>query len=417
MELDKSTLFGIFDNFNASNELPSITSLQENYGISDSLSRVYRIMLENKDFLSAYFKGDKELLETSVRYKKQTQKLNDTNRIERKSFREYARVENAIEEYSKGLLDIFKNNNLQIRTVLHKSNDRAVGVFQLSDTHFNELVELSGNHYDFTVASKRMQKMVNDARVYFNSKGVKTVLFALTGDLLNSDRRLDELLSESTNRSKATFLAVQIIENMLLDLNQDYNVLVASVTGNESRVGKDVGWQHQVASDSYDLTIYRVLEYIFKGKRGVEFIGGDELTKVVNLLGHNWLLIHGHQSGFNANPGHSVSKLVRLYSDKGIQIRYVVFGHIHEAMIADMYARSSSTVGSNSYSENALMLTSRASQNIYVQYDNGNIDGIKIDLQNCDDYEGYPIQKELEAYNAKSASKIHNNETIFKVVI
>lgn len=30
---------------------------------------------------------------------------------------------------------------------------------------------------------------------------------------------------------------------------------------------------------------------------------------------------------------------------------------------------------------------------------------------------GYPIQKELEEYNAKSASKLHEEETIIKVVI
>ena len=120
---------------------------------------------------------------------------------------------------------------------------------------------------------------------------------------------------------------------------------------------------------------------------------------------------------FSANISQAIAKLVRLYSDKGINLRFVIFGHIHEACIADMYSRSSSLVGGNSYSENGLMLTSRASQNIHIQYDNGEIDSIKVDLQDVENIVGYPIQEELEAYNAKSASKIKESETIIKIII
>ena len=73
-------------------------------------------------------------------------------------------------------------------------------------------------------------------------------------------------------------------------------------------------------------------------------------------------------------------------------------------------------VGANDYSEKALNLGGRVSQNAYVFYDNGNRDGIKIDLQNVD-CEGYNIDKTLEAYNAKSAKKSKKTETIFKVVV
>ena len=73
-------------------------------------------------------------------------------------------------------------------------------------------------------------------------------------------------------------------------------------------------------------------------------------------------------------------------------------------------------VGANDYSEKALNLGGRASQNAYVFYSNGNRDGIKIDLQNVD-CNGYDIDKSLEAYNAKSAKKNRKRETIFKVVV
>jgi len=412
MNLDENVLRDVINNKGIGR-----IKIMDMYNVSDAEARFYVAISENMDIIGRFFETDKELIESSVRSRKQAQKFQDINRIERKSFREYSRIENAVESYTEQLVKVFSENPMQIKTTRHQINNQAIGVLQLSDTHFNELVEIDGNTYDFTIASKRMQKFVDKAITYFKSSGIGTVLIAMTGDLLNSDRRLDELLSNATNRSKATFLAVQIIENMIIDLNKHFNVSIASVCGNESRVGKDVGWQHQVASDNYDMTIYTILEYHMRGMNGITFIGGDQLTKVVNICGYCWLLVHGHQSGFAQSTTQAISKMIRLYSDKGIHIRFVIFGHIHEAMIGDMYARSSSSVGSNSFSENALMLTSRASQNIHIQYENGEIDSVKIDLQETDGYEGYPIQKELEAYNAKSASKMFGNEVVMKIVI
>ena len=73
-------------------------------------------------------------------------------------------------------------------------------------------------------------------------------------------------------------------------------------------------------------------------------------------------------------------------------------------------------VGANDYSEKALNLNGRASQNCYIFYSNGNRDGIKVDLQNIKD-EGYDIDKSLEAYNAKSSEKRKKKTTIFEVVV
>ena len=72
--------------------------------------------------------------------------------------------------------------------------------------------------------------------------------------------------------------------------------------------------------------------------------------------------------------------------------------------IADLYARSSSLCGANAYSDHTLQLSSRASQNIHFVGDNS-INSMKIDLQEYSSYTGYDIDKYLEAYNAKSASK------------
>ena len=358
--------------------------------------------------------ADHDVIRENVRLSKQKQKAQDKNRIFNKSFREHARIENAVEEYSKELITLFENNDLHKTLNSFDVNNKAGGVIQFSDVHFNELVELENNRYDFRVASARTRHFVDKARTYFKTSDVSNVVVALTGDLMNSDRRLDELLNQATNRAKATFLGVDILQQAIIDLNQDFNVTVASVVGNEGRANKEIGWSSVVATDNYDYTIFQCLRYLFRDK-SIKFIHGDPSELVINVAGQNLLMLHGHGS-LKGKLDTTVNQIAGRYSLKGIKIDYVIFGHIHSARVGDNFGRSSSMVGANDYSEKALNLNGRASQNCYIFYDNGNRDGIKVDLQNVKE-QGYDIDKSLEAYNAKSSEKRKRKKTIFEVVV
>ncbi len=357
---------------------------------------------------------DFDLLKENVKLAKQKQSAQDLNRIERKAFREHARIENAVSKYTKKLVKIFDNNNLSKYVVKHKEDNSAVGVIQFSDVHFNELVNLPHNKYDFSIASARCKLFVDKATTYFKAMGITNVLMVQSGDLLNSDRRLDELLQMATNRAKATFLAVDILQQVILHLNSNFNVSVAMVTGNESRVKKDWGWASIIASDNYDYTIFQTLKYLFKDS-DITFIDGDPTEVVVEVAGQNLLVLHGNGAVKRTGIESSISQMVGRYKMRGTHIDYVIFGHVHSARVGDNYSRSSSMVGANDYSEKALNLSGRASQNCYIFYENGNRDGIKIDLQNYG--EGYNIDDSLSAYNAKSSDKINKGTTIFKVVV
>ena len=153
---------------------------------------------------------------------------------------------------------------------------------------------------------------------------------------------------------------------------------------------------------------------MFKDSK-VHFIDGDPSEMVVNVAGQNLLMLHGH-GGLKGGIEKAINQIMGRYSAKGIDVDYVIFGHVHSARVGDNYSRSSSMVGANDYSDKALNLSGRASQNCYIFYNDGNRDGIKIDLQNVNN-KGYKIDKSLEAYNAKSAKKTKSTETIFKVVV
>lgn len=387
-------------------------STMEKYGISERTARkILKVcklaLLELPE--EAIIDPDEKLILYSAKLEKQKQRLQDQQRIERK-IRNEIRIDNVLSDYSEELVKIFKDRKVNYKIPVHSANDDVVGIFQLSDTHFNELIDIAGNQFDFKIGAQRMQKYVTVAKKQFKTHGIKRVVVVMTGDLLNSDRRLDELLNMSTNRAKATALSAILIEQAVVDLAQDFDVTLSYVSGNESRAGEFMGSTEIMVSDNYDVTIFEMLKLMFRDT-AVKFIEGSVSEKVIQIKNKNILLLHGHQ--MNGSISKKSQQIKGKYSDVGIKIDYILFGHIHECLIADFYARSSSLCGANAYSNSVLQLTSRASQNIHFISEDS-INSMKIDLQEYEAYEGYDIDKSLEAYNAKSVTK-GKNETFIVV--
>jgi predicted phosphodiesterase len=369
---------------------------------------------------------DRELLQFNVRLAKNRQALLDTNRIERKAFREHARIENAAAAYARELGALLDERPFTTGITLPKvpADGEAVLIVQLSDLHFNERVELPSNRYDFTVASARLAKLAARVKQIGRCYGARKVVIACLGDFLNSDRRLDELLSNATNRSKATLLAVDILRAFLLDLRSQFRIEVYGITGNESRVGKELGWSDELATDSYDLMIYGILRRGFSGLKGkgskgaaandIQFCGFQANELLFQVMGRTFLCLHGHQIG--ANLQKSVQEIIGKYAARGITVDYTLFGHLHATAIGDYHARNASLVGSNAYAEAGLNYCSKAAQNLHV-VTAGSIDGIKVDLQDISGVEPYPVVSEWEAYAPKSESKLHQGAVVFQVVV
>lgn len=361
---------------------------------------------------------DAEIVAENVRLAKQKQGAQDRNRISNKSFREYARIENAVEGYTERLCDLLGQYGLSApRTRSNQALSAAVGVLQLTDVHFNEVVDLAQNQYDFLIAGKRLKRLVDEADLVWSARGVSKVVVALTGDLMNSDRRLDELLANQDNRARATLGAVDILRQLFDDLlARGYAVTGADINGNEGRVPKDVGWINKVASDNYDETICRMLEYTLRETPGVDWVQRDDATEcVVNIAGHNWLLIHGHQIGKNVEA--EVGKLVSKYAKRGIVIRYVVFGHIHSGYLNENFTRSPSPVGDNAYSDKALNLTGRAGGCFFTAMPDGAIHASLVDLQDVTGVDGYVPIEAYRASNPRSEAKARGQGVVIHQVV
>ena len=270
-----------------------------------------------------------EITDVNVKLHKKIQKLTDTQRIERKAVRDYVRQENALVELNNELVKVISDNSLsKVTKVRSAKRAKVTGIIQVTDVHFNELVHACGdgsNSYDFKVAAKRFKLYIDESVRYLKFIGVKAVLLAFTGDLLTSDRRMDEILHLATNRSKAIFLSVDILQQVILDLNKEFNVTVAYVTGNEGRTHDDNSFSEIMASDNYDWVICNTLSLLFKGSKGVKFVTGHAKEVVVEVQGQNVLLIHGDSKSLKgANTTRNVQNVIGKYASKGTQISFVL---------------------------------------------------------------------------------------------
>lgn len=357
--------------------------------------------------------ADVEIIKRNVLLAKQKQKLQDVNRIERKSFRKQARIENSYEAYVEELVRVLKDKEFT-PVKRHITHNPSAIIVHISDTHFNELVDLENNKYDFKVASKRLYKFAKRIGIYAKMNDIKNIYLTMTGDLINSDRRTDELLNMATNRTNATVLAVELLQKFIDDLNAYANITVISVSGNESRVREEFSTHKLLMTDNYDCMIYQVLKKLYKQSNSVTFISGDTDEYVFKLNGTSFLLTHGmHLRTMKAS---NVAQTIARYSNKGAKVDYILCGHLHETKIKDILLRCGSLVGANAYSDKTLNLTGKASQNLHVVYGNGDVDSIRVDLQNVPDNvdEMYDIEEQLAEYNAKSLDKVKKEYFIYE---
>lgn len=360
--------------------------------------------------------ADLEIQVENVRLAKQRQHAQDINRIERKAFRQHARIENAVEAYARELATAATQlqdfmPDYAVRSGPLDTN-APVGIIQLSDLHFNELIDQADNAYDFEIAAQRLAKYASFAKLQGRAFGIEKMVVCFGGDFLNSDRRLDELLHMATNRARATMLAVHILQQFLMDLREEFFIDVFGITGNEGRAKQELGWGDIAVTDNYDAQIFDICKMHLgsMGDPGMRFYELQGNEQVFSVHQETFLLIHGHQCNFNDQK--KVQAIIGQKSASiGQRITHVLGGHIHCSNVGDYASRNASLAGANAYSGQALQLASKAAQNFHIvdKAHGGSMFGMKVDLQNVEGIEGYHVIDELKAYNAKSHNKAYHS--------
>ena len=287
----------------------------------------------------------------------------------------------AAADYYRQAVELMRSNPISASPVVDRTGmlvTDGVLIVQLSDLHFNEVVKLKNKNYNFHLAAARLAQLAAKAKSLALATGAQKIIVAASGDLMNSDRRADEYLTNEFPKPAGVQLAVRILVQFYLDLASVAQVEVYSITGNESRNTPEQSWATKAASNSADFSIYENCKYKLEDHRRVSFVAYDANEICFTAFNRRILMLHGHQiRSLESGIGQIYSK----YAKEGTPLDYVLFGHIHSSYIGDFHARNSSLVGSNSYSYSGLNLASKAAQNI-IHISKTGIDGLRVDLEN-----------------------------------
>ena len=186
-------------------------------GMSDRTIR--KLIKDDQLVMTALGDVDLDLVKENVKLAKKVQRQADSNNIKNKAFREYARIDTSVEESNKALTDVLKERAFNDPKVEHNAGGESVLVVQLSDLHFNEIISgLQGNSFDTGIAAKRLKLHIQKSIAFGKAMGSRACLLAMTGDLINSPRRVSEITEAATSRANAIFIALDIIQQAIREL-------------------------------------------------------------------------------------------------------------------------------------------------------------------------------------------------------
>lgn len=403
-DYDTDVVKSLYNNYLKENDANCNFSTYERY-----IRRARQVLQEEGDA-----KAEGSFSEEFVKLSAKKQKVVDKNRVTNKINREGERLYNLLDEKYDSYIDLLQDTDFtKFKIKHHKATKQKYGIIQLADVHFNELITLLdtlNNEYDFEIVSKRLHKFFSESIDFFKFKGVTNVYLCLTGDLMNSDRRISEQMVKITGLTKAALLATYLLSQAIIHLNKHFNVTVSGVVGNESRLPEFMDSHEKLAKENWDYDIFVRLKEIFSNnKEGVSFITlNNQVRDVLKLPnGFNIFLHHGHLLR-GKDTIKSLASFMQPYIAQGIKIHMALVSHLHYPSIGDFVSRSGSLCGPNSYSETDLGYISRASQNCYVVNNDLSYNGYKIDLMDIADVKGYDIIDKLKEYHVDIYKKSTN---------
>lgn len=339
-------------------------------GISDSIvSTIHNFVDRN------YFEDS--LLEV-IKTKAKNQRMQDENTLLKQQQRTYSRTANVyhyIEEVIANMPKIEIDN-----TPFEYKENSCEMIVQLSDLHIGKMFSNFNNSYNYEIAKKRLDKYCESVLLCAYNNGANKVIIVNTGDNINLDHRLDQLKESEFVRGEALVKAYELIVNFIKRLSESVDITYCSVVGNESRFdGKEF---HTNSEDRIKDNFDYVLHKMIQATCNIPIIGDcDKFYQILNIKSKNIAVFHGDKIEQKNLTSNLLNLKTRILEEQGILIDYFIFGHIHETLISNNFARSASIVGSDSYSSTGLNIANNdISQLIHVVKDDS-IQTIRIELK------------------------------------
>lgn len=354
----------------------SLSSLKRFMGCGDGKGTSDTIVSTIHDFVDRnYF--DDSIVE-NIKVKATNQRIKDENVVLKKEQRTYSRMSN-VYHYIEQIISEMPKIELESREYKPVDND-CVLVVQLSDLHIGKMFNHVNNSYNFEISKKRVDKYCDNVLQYGYNNIVSKVIIVNTGDNINLDHRLDQMKESEFVRGEALVKAYELVANFIKRIAEYYPIEYCSVVGNESRFdGKEF---HTNSEDRIKDNFDYVLHKMIQATLNLETIGNcDKFYQIINVRGKNIAVFHGDKLEQSKLTQSLLNLKTRIFEEQSILVDYFIFGHIHETLISNNFARSSSLVGSDSYSSTGLNIANNdISQLIHVVTED-EIKTIRVELK------------------------------------
>lgn len=170
---------------------------------------------------------------------KQQVKTRDKLREMRKHLRDEARIENLLDVFVECADRIAKEKPLEI-TIKQPNNGSRVGVLQLSDFHFSEIINNFLNTYNHDIFDQRIGQVVSDTIKYCKLMDVGTLKILNQGDLANGNIHVSTRVNSEEDIVYQTMYVAEALSNMMVEFAKHFSLVeFHTVLDNHSRINKD----------------------------------------------------------------------------------------------------------------------------------------------------------------------------------
>ena len=231
------------------------------------------------------------------------------------------------------------------RTKKGTSGHAGIATFQLTDTHFDEVVNPVEvdfmNAYNRRIAEIRLRNWAEQALVlardYVGGVDYEGSAIFATGDLLSGDIHEElQQTNEATLYESAIHWTEQLVAALGMFADEFGKLHVAAVVGNHGRNTRKPRYKKR-AQSNIEWLIWKIIARHFAPDPRVTVQVADSMDLKVRLYGTNFLLTHGDQFGGGQGIAGAIPPIFRGYSKKSVRELFggdpmdiMVMGHFHQ---------------------------------------------------------------------------------------
>jgi hypothetical protein len=232
-----------------------------------------------------------------------------------------------------------------VRTPTARRGRKAIVTLQLTDTHFDEVVNPAEvafiNAYDRAIAEQRLRRWVDRsiilARDYMAGIEIEGAVLFATGDILSGDIHAE--LKESnvdTLYASAVHWTEQLIAAISAIAEEFGKLHIGAVVGNHGRNSRKPVYKKR-AQSNIEWLMWRLLARHFADDKRITFQVSDAMDLTIRVYDTNYLITHGDE--FRGGTGISGAMAPLMLGQHRTTVRqmatdspmdYLVVGHFHQ---------------------------------------------------------------------------------------